>query len=148
MVVLGTLLVMVSTVFSKTQGRSWKSTFLVKNYRNVALNHLELLRDKWKNIFASDNAGPKWYKFQKWDRLYNLKILLIISTATCTSISFPIPWRVSNTFFIDSLRYIFKLNLFWVPSKFFLASCCFSRKSEKNKHHSCIWNEPSRQITS
>ena len=54
MVVLGSLLVMMSTVFCngrfngrfKTQAQSRKSIFRVEANKNVALNHLELIRYK------------------------------------------------------------------------------------------------------
>ena len=60
MVVLGSLLVMVSAVFCKTQAQSRKSIFRVEANKNVALNHLELIRDKRKILFGAENSGPKW----------------------------------------------------------------------------------------
>ena len=59
MVVLRSLLVIVSTVFIKTQARFRKSTFRVKSYKNLALNHLELIRDKLKILFGAENSGLK-----------------------------------------------------------------------------------------
>ena len=48
---------MVPTVFDKTQARARKSIFCVKSYKNVALNHLELIRDKLKILFGGENSG-------------------------------------------------------------------------------------------
>ena len=39
---------MVTTVFDKTQARARKSIFCLKSYKNVAVNYLELIRDKLK----------------------------------------------------------------------------------------------------
>ena len=39
---------MVPTVFDKTQARARKSIFCVNSYKNVAVNHFELKRDKLK----------------------------------------------------------------------------------------------------
>ena len=64
------VLVMVPTVFDKTQARARKSIFCLKSYKNVAVNHLELIRDKLKILFGAENSGLKWYTFQKWDRFY------------------------------------------------------------------------------
>ena len=64
------VLAMVPTVFDKTQARARKSIFCVKSYKNVAVNHLELIRDKLKILFGAENSGLKWYTFQKWDRFY------------------------------------------------------------------------------
>ena len=61
---------MVPTVFDKTQARARKSIFCFKSYKNVVLNHLELIRDKLKNLFVAENSGLKWGTFQKWDRFY------------------------------------------------------------------------------
>ena len=44
------VLVMVPTVFDKTQARARKSIFCLKSYKNVAVNILELIRDKLKKI--------------------------------------------------------------------------------------------------
>ena len=41
---------MVPTVFDKTQARGRKSIFRLKSYKNVAVNHLELIRDKLKKF--------------------------------------------------------------------------------------------------
>ena len=42
----GLLLVMVPTVLDRTQARPRKSTFRVRNYKNVVVNRFELMRDK------------------------------------------------------------------------------------------------------
>ena len=47
----------VSTVFDKTKARSKKSIFSVKRYKNVVVNHLELIRDKLKILFGGENLG-------------------------------------------------------------------------------------------
>ena len=47
---------MVPTVFNKTQARARKSIFCVKSYKNVALIHLELIRDKLKILFGAENV--------------------------------------------------------------------------------------------
>ena len=39
---------MVPIVFDKTQARARKSIFCLKSYKNVVVNHLELIRDKLK----------------------------------------------------------------------------------------------------
>ena len=57
MVVLGSLLVMMSTVFTKTEAESRKSIFRVETNKNLALNHLELIRDKLKILFGGENLG-------------------------------------------------------------------------------------------
>ena len=54
------VLVMVSTVFDKTQARARKSIFCLKSYKNVVVNHLELIRDKLKILFGAENSGLKW----------------------------------------------------------------------------------------
>ena len=64
---------MVQTVFDKTQARAArakKSIFCVKIYKNVAVNHLELIRDKLKILFGAENSGLKWGASQKWDSFY------------------------------------------------------------------------------
>ena len=61
---------MVPTVFDKTQSRGRKSIFRLKSYKNVVVNHLELIRDKLKFFFGAENSGLKWDTFQKWDRFY------------------------------------------------------------------------------
>ena len=61
---------MVPTVFDKTQARARKSIFCVKSYKNVVVNHLELIRDKSKILFGAENSGLKWGASQKWDRFY------------------------------------------------------------------------------
>ena len=61
---------MVPIVFDKTQARARKSIFCVRSYKNVALNHLALIRDKLKILFKAGNSGPKWGASQKWDRFY------------------------------------------------------------------------------
>ena len=61
---------MVPTVFDKTQARGKKSIFRLKSYKNVAVNHLELIRDKLKIFLGAENSGLKWYTFQKWDRFH------------------------------------------------------------------------------
>ena len=48
---------MVPTVFDKTQAGPRKSIFSVKSYKNVAQNHLELIRDELKIIFRDENLG-------------------------------------------------------------------------------------------
>ena len=48
---------MVPTVFDITQARARKSIFCVKSHNNVALNHLELIRDKLKISFGGENLG-------------------------------------------------------------------------------------------
>ena len=50
---------MLPTVFDKTQARARKSIFCVKSYKNVALNHLELIKDL-KILFGAENSGLKW----------------------------------------------------------------------------------------
>ena len=54
------VLVMVPTVFDKTQARARKSIFCLKKYKNVVVNHLELIRDKLKILFGAENSGLKW----------------------------------------------------------------------------------------
>ena len=54
---------MVPTVFDKTQARARKSIFCLKSYKNVAQNHLELIRDKLKILFGAENSGLKWGTF-------------------------------------------------------------------------------------
>ena len=54
----------------RAQARARKSIFRVKSYKNVSLNHLELIRDKLKILFGAENSGLKWGTFQKWDRFY------------------------------------------------------------------------------
>ena len=49
--------VMVPTVFDKTQARARKSIFCLKSYKNVVVNHLELIRDKLKIFFEGENLG-------------------------------------------------------------------------------------------
>ena len=61
---------MVPTVFDKTQARARKSIFCVNSYKNVVVNHLELIRDKSKILFGAENSGLKWGASQKWDRFY------------------------------------------------------------------------------
>ena len=51
---------MVPIVFDKTQARARKSIFCLKSYKNVAVNHLELIRDKLKILFGAENSGLKW----------------------------------------------------------------------------------------
>ena len=51
------------TVFDKTQARARKSIFCVNSYKNVAVNHLELIRDKLKILFGAENSGLKWGRF-------------------------------------------------------------------------------------
>ena len=53
----------VPTVLDKTQARARKSIFCVKSYKNVAPNHLELIRDKLKILFGAENSGLKWGAF-------------------------------------------------------------------------------------
>ena len=48
---------MVPTVFDKAQARARKSIFCVKSYKNVAPNHLELIRDKLNISFGGENLG-------------------------------------------------------------------------------------------
>ena len=48
---------MVPTVFDKTQARARKSIFCVNSYKNVAVNHLELIRDKLKILFGACVCG-------------------------------------------------------------------------------------------
>ena len=55
---------MVLTVFDKTQARPSKLTFCFKSYKNVVLNHLELIRDKLKILFGAENSDLKWYTFE------------------------------------------------------------------------------------
>ena len=50
---------MVPTVFDKAQAWARKSIFCVKSYKNVAPNHLELIRDKSKILFGTENSGLK-----------------------------------------------------------------------------------------
>ena len=57
---------MVPTVFDKTQARARKSIFCVNNYKNVAVNHLELIRDKLKILFGAENSGLNVGGFQNW----------------------------------------------------------------------------------
>ena len=57
------VLVMVPTVFDKTQARARKSIFCVKSYKNVSQNHLKLIRDKLKILFGAENSGLKWGAF-------------------------------------------------------------------------------------
>ena len=45
---------MVPTVFDKTQARARKSKFSIKSFKNVALNHLQLIRDKSKILFGAE----------------------------------------------------------------------------------------------
>ena len=54
------VLVMVPTVFDKTQAWARKSIFCLKSYKNVVVNHLELIRDKLKILFGAENSGLKW----------------------------------------------------------------------------------------
>ena len=61
---------MVPTVFDKTQARARKSIFCVNSYKNVAPNHLELIRDEFKISFGGENSGLKWGTFEKWDRFF------------------------------------------------------------------------------
>ena len=51
------VLVLVRIVFDKTQAGPRKSIFSVKSYKNVALNHLELIRDNLKILFGDENLG-------------------------------------------------------------------------------------------
>ena len=44
------VLVMVPTVFNKTQARARKSIFRLKSYKNMVVNHLKLIRDKLKHF--------------------------------------------------------------------------------------------------
>ena len=48
MVSYGSLLVMITTVFDKTLVWPRKSILSVKNYPDVVVNHLKLIRDKFK----------------------------------------------------------------------------------------------------
>ena len=59
------VLVMMPTVFDKTQARARKSILCVKSYKNVSQNYLELIRDKLKILFGAENSGIKWGTFQK-----------------------------------------------------------------------------------
>ena len=61
---------MVPTVFDKTEARARKSIFCVESYKNVVVNHLELIRDNFKILFGAENSGLKWGAFKKWDRFY------------------------------------------------------------------------------
>ena len=54
---------MVPTVVDKTQVRARKLIFCVKSYKNVAPNHLELIKDKLKILFGAENSGLKWGTF-------------------------------------------------------------------------------------
>ena len=56
--------VMVPTVFDKTQARARKSIFCLKSYKNVVLNHLDLIRDKLKIVFEAEKSGLKWGGFK------------------------------------------------------------------------------------
>ena len=58
------------TVFDKTQARARKSIFCVNSYKNVAVNHLELIRDKLKILFGAENSGLNVGGFSKLDRFY------------------------------------------------------------------------------
>ena len=51
---------MVPTVFDKTQAQARKSILCLKSYKNVVVNHLELIRDKLKILFEAENSGLKW----------------------------------------------------------------------------------------
>ena len=63
MVTWWSVLVMVPTVFDKTQARARKSIFCVKSYENVSQNHLELIKDKLKILFGAENSDLKWGAF-------------------------------------------------------------------------------------
>ena len=57
------VLVMVTTIFDKTQARARKSIFCLKSNKNVVVNHFELIRDKLKILFGAENSGLKWGSF-------------------------------------------------------------------------------------
>ena len=60
------VLVMVPTVFDKTQARARKSIFCLKSYKNVAVNHLELIKDKLKILFGGENLRTETSVKLEW----------------------------------------------------------------------------------
>ena len=59
MVSYGSLLVMITTVFDKTQVWPRKSILSVKSYPDVVVNHLKLIRDNFKIFFGDENLALK-----------------------------------------------------------------------------------------
>ena len=54
------LLVMVKTIFDKTQVSTKKSIFYVKTYQKVALNHFKLVRGRSKIFFGDEYLALKF----------------------------------------------------------------------------------------
>ena len=66
MVSYGSLLVMITTVFDKTQVWPRKSILSVKSYPDVSQNHFKLIRDNFKIFVGDENMAQKLGALLKW----------------------------------------------------------------------------------